>query len=165
MKFNVLRDLTNKVFSSTIARVVVPNDADDIIEAKLENDFGPVKVQTGGLIEGFINKDAVTGEFSASLAATGTVGVDAIAFKFAPSANEVAITSTTQIVFKSDAKLESPVDFIGTSIPALKVSELKCQLFEKAIQKRIEDAVVAWKAETTTFEDTVPADTFVVSLQ
>lgn len=164
MKFNVLRDLTNKVFTSTIARVVVPNDVDDVIETKLENDFGPVKVQTGGLFEGFIIKDSTTGEYSASL--SGTVGIDTIAFKFASTPNEVAISSTTQIAFKSDAKLESPLKFDATNdVPALKVAELKCALFEKTIQKRIAEAVVAWKAETTTFEDNVPADTFEVSLQ
>lgn len=166
MKFNVLRDLTNKVFTSTVARVVVPNDADDIIEAKLENDFGAVKVEAGGLFEGFINKDSITGLYSADLVSAGTVGVDSIAFKYALSPNEIAISSTTQIAFKSDAKLESPIKFDASNdIAALKVSELKCELFEKAIQKRIQDAVTAWKAETTTFESTVPADTFVVSLQ
>lgn len=164
MKFNVLRDLTNKVFTSTVARVVVPNDPDDIKEAKLENDFGPVKVQTGGLFEGFINKDAVSGDFSASLTAIGTVGVDAIAFKFGTPANEVPITATTQIAFKCDAKLESPVTFNAIPIPALKVAELKCALFEKVIQDKIQTAALAWKSETTTFEDAVPADSFVVPL-
>lgn len=164
MKFNVLRDLTNKVFTSTIARVIVPDDADDIIESKLENDFGPVKVQAGGLFEGFIVKDSVSGEYSAAL--TGTVGIDTIAFKFGLAANEVVIGSTTKIVYKCDAKLEAALTFDATtSIPALKVAELKCELFEKEIQNRLVKAVADWKAETTAFESTVPASSFTIPLQ
>jgi hypothetical protein len=164
MKFNILRDLTNKVFTSTIARVIVPEDPDDIIETKLENDFGPVKVEAGQLFEGFITKDSTTGAFSVAL--IGTVGVGTIDFKFAIPVNTIAITSTSQIVFKCDGNLQSPLDFDATTkIPALKVAELKCQLFELAIQSRIQDAVTTWKAEQTTFEDVEPAGTFVVSLQ
>lgn len=164
MKFDVLRDLTNKVFTSTVARTFVQNDPDDIIEAKLENDFGAVKVDTGNLFSGYIVKDATTGAFSTAI--TGTVAPDTIVLKFATPTNVVQLTKTSQLVFKCDAKLEAQIQFdANTVIPALKVAELKCELFEKVMQDRIVEAVKAWKAETTTFEDTTPAATFEVTLQ
>jgi hypothetical protein len=164
MKFNVLRDLTNKVFTSTIARVVVQDDPDNLVETKLENDFGPVKIEAGQIFEGFITKDSTTGELNVSL--TGTIGPGVIKLKFATPSNSIAITSTSQIVFKCDANLQAPIVFDATTtIPSLKVAELKCKLFELGIQDRIEKAVVDWKAEQTTFEDTEPAGSFDVSLQ
>jgi hypothetical protein len=166
MKFQVLRDLTNKIFTSTVARQFVQDDPDDITEATLENDFGPVKLQTGGLFEGYIIKDSVTGALSTSLTLTGTLGVDAVVLKFAVPTNIVSLSKTSQIVYKCDGKLEAPIKFDATTeIPAIKAAELKCQLFEKAVQARIVTAVEAWKAEATTFEDSVPADSFVVPLQ
>lgn len=163
MKFDVLRDLTNKAFTSTVVRKFVQDDPDDIIEAGLENDFGGVSVDTGSLFSGFITK-AVDGTFSASI--TGTVGVDTIAFKFATPTAVVQLTKTSSLVFKCDGKLEAQVQFdVTTVLPALKVAELKCELFEKTMQDRIEKAVDAWKAEATTFEKTVPAGTFTVDLQ
>ena len=106
MKFQVLRDLTNKIFTSTVARQFVQDDPDDITEATLENDFGPVKLQTGGLFEGYIVKDAVTGALSTSLTLTGTLGVDAVVLKFAVPSNIVSLSKTSQIVYKCDGKLE-----------------------------------------------------------
>ena len=163
MKFDVIRDLTNKVFTSNIVRKFVQGDPDDVIEAGLENDFGAVQVETGGVFTGFIIKAA---DETYSTALTGTVGVDTIAFKFAAPANTVALSTTTKLEFKCDAKLESPLTFdVTTQIPALKVAELKCELYEKTLQDRITKAVDAWKKEATGFEKTVPADTFTVPLQ
>jgi hypothetical protein len=162
MKFDVIRDLTNKVFTTDIVRKIVPGDPDDLVEAGLENDFGPVQVEIGGLFEGFIVK-AADGSFSVAL--TGTVGADTIVFKMGSPSNTTPLSATSKIEFKSDAKLESPITFdASTEIPALKVAELKCELFEKVIRDRIEKAVDAWKKEATVFEATNPADTFSVPL-
>ena len=163
MKFDVVRDLTNKVFTTDIVRKIVPGDPDDVIETGLENDFGAVQVEVGGLFEGFIKKDAATGALTAEI--TGTVGADTIEFKFAAPTNTMALSVKSVIEFKADAKLESPRTFdVTTEIPAIKVAELKCELFEKIIKDRIEKAVDAWKKEATPFEKTVPADSFTVKL-
>lgn len=162
MKFEILRDLTNKVFTTTIKRKFIQDDPDDINEAELENDFGSIQLEAGKVFEGSISKN-LDETFSAIL--DKSPGIGKIAFKFSVPSNIVTITKNSSISYKCDGKLEADIVFEeGTTIPALKVAELKCELFEKAIEQKIKDAVKLWKEQKTDFEKKTPVDIFTVDL-
>lgn len=155
MLFNVVKDLKNKVFNLDIKRQYVKDDAENIKEAQLEDDFGLVEVETGGLFTGYVK--VADGSYTMSLEKAGSEGE--IVLKFSSPANSVKITKDCVINYVCDATKES---MLG-AIPALKVAELKCDLFALEMQKRIKDSVDEWKKQVTDFETKDPSS-FEVSL-
>ena len=60
MHFDVEKDLKNKVLKIDVKRTIRADDAENIKEAQLENDFGNVQVQTGGLFVGYATESEGT---------------------------------------------------------------------------------------------------------
>lgn len=148
MHFEVEKDLNNKVFKIDIIRKFIPDEAENIKETQLENDFGNIEVQTGGLFEGYVTK---TGDkYTAAIGDTAPEGSTAL--KFSLPENKIAVQKNTVISQSWDATKESKLG----EISQLKVAELKCDLFALIIQKRLEDAVAEWKSEITDFETKEP---------
>lgn len=147
MLFEVFKKLENKVFSINIYRKNIPDSAENIKESQLENDFGLVEVEAGGLFVGYVKKNG-EGTYEVSLEKSD----DAKELKYALPNNSVKISKQTEITYSSDSTKEAKLD----DIPALKVSELKCDLFALTIKKRIEAAVEEWKGQVTDFETKEP---------
>lgn len=166
MKFEIYRSLKNKVFTTAIKRIVDKNDDDELaeleFETKLIDDLGPIEIETGKKFVGFIKKDG--DKFVLDKAATEKTE-DNVELKFILDSNIVAIDQKAVITFSCDAKEEVPFKFSSTeTIPALRLAEIKCEMFEAGINARIEKAVNEVLAEATDFEDTVPAGSFSVAL-
>lgn len=160
MKFEIYRKLENKVFTSTVKRDIT-EDAELALEDKYVNDLGPAEVEAGTKFEGY-----VTGTTLDDLVISDTESSGAKKIQFSLDKNKVAITKTFEVKYACDAKAEAPVVFSETvTIPALRVAELKCDLYEQIMQKRINAAIDVWKSQATTFEDTNPISTFNVDLQ
>ena len=147
MLFEVFKKLENKVFSINIYRKNIPDSAENIKESQLENDFGLVEVEAGGLFVGYVKKNG-EGTYEVSLEKSD----DAKELKYALPNNSVKISKQTEITYSSDSTKEAKLE----DIPALKVSELKCDLFALTIKKRIEAAVEEWKGQVTDFETKEP---------
>jgi hypothetical protein len=155
MLFNVVKDLKNKIFYLNVERKYISDDAENIKEAQLEDDFGLVEVETGGLFSGYILKKDDT--YTVSLASTGDP--DEVELKFSLPTNTVKLTKDIVIKYFCDSTKEAKIK----DVSALKVAESKCDLFALEIQKRIEDAVEEWKKQVTDFETKDPTS-FEVSL-
>ena len=148
MLFNVIKDLKNKVFTLDIKRQYIKDDAENIKEAQLEDDFGLVEVEVGGLFEGYVNK--VEEKYVVTLERTG--GEGEVSLKFSLPANTVKLSKEAVISYSCDAAKEAA----SGEIPALKVAELKSDLFALEIKKRIEKSVDDWKKQATDFETKDP---------
>ena len=147
MLFEVFKNLENKVFSISVCRKNIKDSAENIKESQLENDFGLVEVEAGGLFVGYVKKNG-EGTYEVSLEKSD----DAKELKYALPNNPVKISKQTEITYSSDSTKEAKLE----DIPALKVSELKCDLFALTIKKRIEAAVEEWKGQVTDFETKEP---------
>lgn len=148
MLFEVFKNLENKVFSISINRKNIPDSAENIKESQLENDFGLVEVEAGGLFVGYVKKNDVSSAYEVSLDKKD----GAKELKYALPNNLVKISKQTEITYSNDSTKEAKLE----DIPALKVSELKCDLFALTIKKRIEAAVEEWKGQVTDFETKEP---------
>lgn len=146
MHFDVEKDLKNKVFKIDVKRKFKADDAENIKEAQLENDFGNVQVQTGGLFVGYATES--DGTYTVSLVEDSS----ATKVAFSLPENTMTITKDSVISMTVDASKEAKVG----DIPALKVAELKCDVFSASIQKRLEDAIEEWKKQVTDFESKDP---------
>lgn len=163
MKFEILRDLTNKVFTTTIKRKFVQDDPDDINEAIFENDFGNVEIQAGTIDGDTIFKGYISKNLEEKLIVTLDPGTDML--KFSIPSNSVILNKDSSISYKCDGKLEAEIKLTDTTIvSAVKVAELKCALFELVIEDRIIKAVKDWKENKTDFEKDSPHRVFNVDL-
>lgn len=148
MHFETLKDLKNKVFKIDVVRKYIPDDAENIKEAQLENDFGNIEVQAGGLFEGYVTK--TDDKYVAAIG--GTVPEGATPLKFSLPENKVVILKDTKISQSWDATKESKLG----DIPQIKVAELKCDLFALVLEDRLKKAAEEWKADVTDFETKAP---------
>ena len=67
MLFEVFKNLENKVFSISVCRKNITDSAENIKESQLENDFGLVEVEAGGLFVGYVKKNDVSRKYEVSL--------------------------------------------------------------------------------------------------
>ena len=151
MKFEIHRELKNKHFISTVKRVIVADDPNMEEEARLQNDFGAVEIDAGGTFLGYVKKE--DDKYTVSLETVE----ESFPLKFALYKNVLSLADNVEIKFDCDSTREA--DFIAddkkTVIPALKMAELKCEIFELVIEKRIEQAVENWKKQKTDFQATL----------
>ena len=148
MKFDKLRGLKNNVFSTKLVRVEDDNQDCKVKEALLEDDFGYVEVQIGGRFEGVITPDGVD--------ITSTEGKKSSeVLAFALPSSKVQLTMGTEISFTCDANKEVSRLFNEVQVPALKIAEAKCRIFEQVMEKRIGEAIEAWKQQGTEFEQEI----------
>ena len=150
MKFDKLRGLKNNVFSTKLVRVEDDNQDCKVKEALLEDDFGYVEVQIGGRFEGIITGDGVE---TSSTALEGKKSSEVLAFALPSS--KVKLTMGTEISFTCDANKEVSRINKKQKVPALKIAEAKCRIFEKVMEKRIGEAIEAWKKQGTEFEQEI----------
>lgn len=156
MKFEKRRSLKNNVFSTKIVRVF-EDDQDCILkEEQLEDDFGCVEVEVGGIFEAKITK-SLEGVLEVTSITSKAKARDAeeANFKFNLPSQRVKLLMDVQIPFACDATKESSREFLKIVIPGLKIAEHKCKIFEDIILDRIELAIEAWKKKQTIFEEEV----------
>lgn len=163
MKFEIERSLVNKVFTTSVVRVPVIDDACAEEEKTLENDFGPVEVEVGGKFEAIVSKEVDKLKFTPVLSATEELERKKANFKFSLNPQKVTLKENAIITFSCDAINESERTYEDLKVDPLKSAEEKCKLFEAVIKERIELAVAAWKAQQTTFETDKP-EGFEISL-
>ena len=148
MKFDKLRGLKNNVFSTKLVRVEDDNQDCKVKEALLEDDFGYVEVQVGGRFEGTITGDSVDVSLESKVKKSEVLA-------FALPSSKVKLTMGTEISFTCDANKEVSRIFNEQKVPALKIAEAKCRIFEKVMEKRIGEAIEAWKKQGTEFEQEI----------
>lgn len=156
MKFEKQRSLKNNIFSTKIVRVE-EDDQDCILkEEQLEDDFGCVEVEVGGIFEAKVGK-ALDGslEITAITSKTRTRDSEYANFKFNLPSKKVKLVMDTEIPFLCDATKEPSREFLKVVIPSLKIAEYKCKIFEEIILDRIELAITEWKKKQTTFEEEI----------
>lgn len=153
MKFDKLRGLKNNVFSTTIVRVEDDDQDCKVKEALLEDDFGYVEVQVGGRFEGQISKANGSELFTIVKEGDKVKSSDVLAFALPSS--KVKLTMGTEISFTCDANKEVSRVFNDKTVPALKIAEAKCRIFEQVIEERIGEAIAAWKKQGTEFEQEI----------
>jgi hypothetical protein len=150
MKFDKLRGLKNNVFSTKLIRVEDDNQDCKVKEALLEDDFGYVEVQIGGRFEGVVTPDGVD---TSSETLEGKKSSEILAFALPSS--KVQLTIGKEISFTCDANKEVSRIFNEIQVPALKIAEAKCRIFEEVMEKRIGEAIEAWKKQGTEFEQEI----------
>ena len=148
MKFDKLRGLKNNVFSTKLVRVEDDNQDCKVKEALLEDDFGYVEVQVGGRFEGTITGDSVDVSLESKVKKSEVLA-------FALPSSKVKLTMGTEISFTCDANKEVSRIFNEQKVPALKIAEAKCRIFEQVMEKRIGEAIEAWKKQGTEFEQEI----------
>lgn len=154
MKIDRNRSLKNNVFLTKLKRVIDDDQNCVLIEKKLEDDFGPVEIQIGGLIEIVVAQDGHgTGLKYTPVTSENPKreSTDIISFQL-PSERK-AITMDSELCFKCDASQETDRVFFEKTATALRIAEEKCKAYEAVILDRLKLAVNAWKAKKTTFEE------------
>lgn len=154
MKFEKHRSLKQNIFSTKIVRVE-EDDQDCILkEEQLEDDFGCVEVEVGGIFEAKIDKSS-TGEIEVKAKTSETDSTLVPNFKFNLQSQKVKLVMGANIGFNCDGKKESSREFSKVVIPGLKIAEYKCQIFEEIILDRIKKAIEEWKEKQTVFEEEI----------
>lgn len=152
MKIDIERSLKNKIFTTSLIRVPVLDDACAEEEKQLEDDFGPVEVEVGGKFEAIVTKELDHLKFTPVLTTTSAEDRLKANFKFSLSSNKVILKERAQMSYSCNALDESIRKHEDMIIDPLRAAEEKCKLFEAIIKERIELAVAEWKAQQTTFE-------------
>lgn len=163
MKFDIQRSLNNKVFTTSIIRIPVLDDACAEEEKILENDFGPVEVEVGGKFEAIVTKELDHLKFTPVLSTTSSEDRLKANFKFSLDPKKVILKERAEIAYSCNALNESLRKHEDRLIDPLRAAEEKCKVFEAVIKERIELAVAAWKAQQTNFE-TEEVASFEISL-
>ena len=156
MKFEKQRCLKNNIFSTKIVRVE-EDDQDCILkEEQLEDDFGCVEVEIGGIFEAKIAK-GVDGVLEITPVTSKSKAEEAQydSIKFSLPSQKVKLKMDVEIPFTCDATKEPSREFFKVVVPSLKIAEHKCKIFEAIILDRIEQAIVAWKRKQTDFEQEI----------
>lgn len=147
MKIKISRKLENKVYTSTFTRVIAHDDPDKEQEARMENDFGPIEIRIGGVIEAAIKMDSGSPVISDE-------DEDEKNIRFTVKDAVVALTDRATFSYSCDAKNEVAEE----DMSVLQKAEAKCIAYEAEIRKRVKEAVEKWKAQKTDFEITQPED-------
>lgn len=155
MKIDKFRNLKNNVFSSKLVRVEDDDHDCVVIEEKLEDDFGPIEIPIGGLIEIVVTeneeKDGLVFTPVTSQHPKQLKDKEIISFNI-PS-DKTILRIGTEISFACNAKQEVSRMFFNKKVDSIKMAEIKCKAFEDVIEDRIKLAVNEWKGKKTSFED------------
>ena len=156
MKFETQRKLQNNIFYTKIVRVE-EDDQDCILkEQQLEDDFGCVEVEVGGIFEANMSKDEHGAlEIKPVTSKTKTRDAEIVNFKFAVPSKKVKLLLDVEIPFSCDATKETSREVLKVVIPSLRMAEYKCKIFEAIILDRIELAINEWKKKHTNFEEEI----------
>lgn len=147
MKIEIKRKLENKVFTTSFKRVVAHDDADAEKEKALENDFGPVVLATGGIVEKAVKVE------SGSVVLDETEGA-AKNLRFNVKGIVLPLIDGAEFAYHCDAKTETAI----TGLTALQTAEAKCKAYEAFVGEKVKEAVEAWRIQKTGFEsEVVPA--------
>lgn len=146
MKIKISRKLENKVYTSTFTRVIAHDDPDKEQEARMENDFGPIEIKIGGVIEAAIKVDSGSPVISEDEEEKN--------IRFTVKDATIALTDKATFSYSCDAKNE----VAEGDMSVLQKAEAKCIAYEAEIRKRVKEAVEKWKAQKTDFEITQPED-------
>lgn len=153
MRFERERALKNNIFSTKITRVEDECEESVRQEEILEDDFGYVEIQVGGTFNAIIAKDEF-GVFSMKPVTSEMKAreVEQANFKFSLPATKVKLVMGAEIPFICDSLKETDREFEGHILPAKKVAEFKCKMFEEIILDRAKVAIKEWKDNLTSFE-------------
>ena len=156
MKFEKQRSLKNNIFGTKIVRVEEDNQDCILREEQLEDDFGSVEVEVGGIFEAKVTK-ALDGSLDIApiTSKVKTRDSEITSLKFNLPKQKVKLLMDTEIPFLCDATKEPSREFLKVVVPGLKMAEFKCKIFEEIILDRIELAITAWKKKHTTFEEEI----------
>ena len=157
MKFNIIRDLTNDVYS---VKIMFDSFGSEEMskedELKILDDHGPATINVGGKFIGkYIDGEVQLGEPTEE-------DVDAIKLELVRNLDTVELNEGMVIDYKIDANSVIMTDKLAEVFETKnKVAEAKAELFVAVIKQRIEDAVTEWKQSATDF-DTYNPEEFVV---
>lgn len=165
MVFETDRKIEDNIFSTTIIRIADENEDAARKEAKLENDFGPVEVEIGGLFKGFIYIDTDNKPvYRMTMDADEISSKGAVELKFVEDSKKIALVPKSTITFNCNSKKEtSRKDNNKKEFSAIQIAELKSHIFEETMKARIIKAVEDWKANQSDFESGSP-DIFEIKL-
>lgn len=149
MIFKTVRELKNKVFKTSIIRVAKQDDPCVEAEARLEDDFGPVSIEAGGKFEAAISKKDNKFEIEYDIKTAESKNV----FKFAIDSKKIELLPSVVITYSCDSEKETIRRYTDLELSPLEAAELKCRIFEAAIESRIEIAINEWKLQQTDFEE------------
>ena len=156
MKFEKQRSLKHNIFSTTIVRVEEDDQDCMLKEEQLEDDFGCVEVEVGGIFEAKIGIGTDGSlEVTPVTSKLPTRESESANFKFNLPSQKVKLIMDVKIPFSCDATKETSREFLKVVIPSLKIAEYKCRIFEEIILDRIELAIEAWKKKQTNFEEEI----------
>lgn len=146
MKIDIKRKLENKVFTTTFKRIVEHDDPEKDREKELENDFGPVKLFTGGVVSGKVS--LVDGKVSIAEENDQT----ALDIKFNAKGITLSLTDGAEFSYSCDAKNETAKSNETHSLTELQVAEAKCKIYEAFIRANVKKVVSEWRKQVTAFE-------------
>ena len=158
MKFEIERNLKNKIFTTSVVRVPVIDDACAEEEKNLEDDFGPVEIEVGGKYEAVVSKEQGLNEtyhlkFTPILPSAEKSKETKANFSFSLPAQKVILKEKAKITYSCDATKECVKSCEDMIIDPLRAAEEKCKLFEAIVQDKIKTAVDTWKGQHTDFEN------------
>lgn len=157
MKIDRMRNLSNNIFSSKLIRVADDDQSCVLIEKKLEDDFGPVEIQIGGLIEIVVKlnsrRDGLDFTPVTSEHPKPEEGDDNVIIAYQIPSERQAILMNTTLQYECNAALEVDRTILEKKADSLRIAEEKCKAFEAVMLDRLKLAVDAWKAKKTSFED------------
>ena len=135
MVFETVRNLKNYVFSTSLVRKVIQDDETAEIEKGLEDDFGPVVVDAGGMFEGYVTKAEAKDKPTVSL--TGPEAEGTIKIKFAlENKNLISLDQKAIIKYSCNAENETSKKVKeGVELTPLEVAEVKCKIFEAVMKE------------------------------
>ncbi len=157
MKFNIIRDLTNDVYS---VKIMFDSFGSEEMskedELKILDDHGPATINVGGKFIGkYINGEVQIGEPTEE-------EIDAIKLELVRNLDTVELNEGMIVDYKIDANSIIMTDKLAEAFETKnKVAEAKAELFVAVIKQRIEDAVTEWKKSASDF-DTYNPEEFVV---
>ncbi len=157
MKFNIIRDLTNDVYS---VKIMFDSFGSEEMskedELKILDDHGPATINVGGKFIGkYINGEVQIGEPTEE-------EIDAIKLELVRNLDTVELNEGMVVDYKIDANSIIMTDKLAEAFETKnKVAEAKAELFVAVIKQRIEDAVTEWKKSASDF-DTYNPEEFVV---
>lgn len=157
MKFNIIRDLTNDVYS---VKIMFDSFGSEEMskedELKILDDHGPATINVGGKFIGkYIDGDVQIGEPTEE-------EIDAIKLELVRNLDTVELNEGMVVDYKIDANSIIMTDKLAEAFETKnKVAEAKAELFVAVIKQRIEDAVTEWKKSASDF-DTYNPEEFVV---
>lgn len=157
MKFNIIRDLTNEIYSvKIIFDSFGSEDMSEDDELKILDDHGPATINIGGKFVGKYSDGEI--KFGEPLEEeTDAVRLDLVRNMETVELNEGLVVDYT-IDANSVILTDKLAEAFGTKC---KVAEAKAELFIMEIKHRIEDAVTTWKQLSTDF-DTQNPEEFIV---